>query len=235
MYERGETRDATDRLWAETKRALYSMGVKAPSQLSRDVEPFDLWQSEDLLLAQTCGLPFRARLNDKVQLVASPVHDMPCQDGHYYSVIVARAAGLPGNPTLAVNDALSQSGWAAALDWATTNKVRIGNKVLSGGHRNSAQMVTEGQADVAALDAVTWAMIRRWDAFAGDLIEIGRTDPTPALPYITGPAGDPDLLARALETAIGALSNGDRNTLCLKGIRRIPKADYLSVPIPPAF
>ena len=60
----------------------------------------------------------------------------------------------------------------------------------SGGHQASALAVAEGRADFAALDALTWIMLQRYDSFAADLVEVDRTDPTPALPYITAMGRD---------------------------------------------
>ena len=87
MYDRAETRGANDRLWSLIARQLEP---NAPKTLSRGADPWDQWQSRDLLLSQTCGLPYRAKLSETVSLVGTPNYDLPCSPGHYFSAIVVR-------------------------------------------------------------------------------------------------------------------------------------------------
>ncbi|MEO6299981.1 MAG: PhnD/SsuA/transferrin family substrate-binding protein, partial [Paracoccaceae bacterium] len=103
----------------------------------------------------------------------------------------------------------------------------------SGGHLLSAKAVAEGRADIAAIDAVTWKMITRWETFANGLKVVGQTDPTPGLPYIATTGTDAAALFAVISTAISALSPEDRETLCLKGLVRIAAETYLAVPTPP--
>ena len=216
MYDRPETAAANDRLWAATRDALRLMWRDIPERawplpetLTRGDDPWDDWLAPDLVLSQTCGLPYRARLHGKVTYVGTPVHDLPgTRAGYYYSVLVARAsdprrdfAEFDG-ATLAINDSLSQSGWAAPLAHAAAHGISFGHTVTTGAHRASARAVAERGADLAAIDAVTWSMITRWDGFARDLKEIGTTDPTPALPYISARGHDTDDLGFALGQAI---------------------------------
>ena len=236
MYDRPETAAANDRLWAGI-RAHLGYG---PATLCRDCDFWQTWQSPDLLLSQTCGLPYRARLHGKVTLVATPDHALPgCPPGHYNSVLIAHRddADLPlatlSAGTLAYNDGLSQSGWAAPHAHLSALGLAPGALLKTGGHRASAEAVATGKARLAAIDAVTWTLIRRHDAFAADLVEIARTTPTPALPYITALSRDPAPLASALEHAIADLCDADRETLCLRGICHLPAESYLAQPIPP--
>ena len=65
------------------------------------------------------------------------------------------------------------------------------------------------------------------------LVEIERTEPTPALPYITAKTEDGAALFAAIETALGALPSDHRNALHLRGIVRLEPSDYLAIPTPP--
>ena len=235
MYDRPETRAANDRFWSLIRDTL----GEGPERLTRDADPWDIWQSPDLLLAQTCGLPYRARLHGRVTLVATPVHALPdMPSGHYCSVLVARADdpraefAAFASARLAYNEPLSQSGWAAPQSHAAAAGFRFGDLLHTGSHRASARAVAEGRADIAALDAVTWKMIRRWDGFATRLRVVERTAPTPALPLITAAGRDPEPLAAALARAVAALDPAGRETLCLTGIARIPAEAYLALPLP---
>jgi len=236
MYDRPETAAANDRLW-QGMRAGLGYG---PETLTRDGDFWDIWQSPDLLIAQTCGYPFRARLHHQVQLVGTPVLALPdTPPGHYHSALVIRADDPREAPQdfatapFAYNEALSQSGWAAPQNWAAARGFNFSNPLQTGAHRASAMAVSEGRADIAAIDALTWDILRAHDRFTDNLRVLARTDPTPALPYITAQANDPAPLFDALQTAIAGLSQDDRTTLGITGLIRLPATDYLAVPNPP--
>lgn len=235
MYDRPETAAANDAYWTAI-RAQLGFG---PDALTRGADFWQVWRSPDLLLSQTCGMPYRTRLYSEVQLVGSPDYGLPgCPPGHYNSVIVAhksrQGAALAefDGERLAYNEALSQSGWAAPITHLRSRGLMPGELLESGGHRASALAVAEGRADFAALDALTWKLIQHYDSYAADLVEITRTDPTPVLPYITAMGRDPQPLFTAIKTAISDLSDSHRDTLQIKGLVAIPAADYLAVPTP---
>jgi ABC-type phosphate/phosphonate transport system substrate-binding protein len=240
MYDRRETAGAHDRLWALMRDCLRDLGQAAPDTLTRgDMALMRGWLSPDLLFAQTCSLPFRAKLHDKVHLIATPDYGLQgCPAGHYRSVYVARrddqfdgleeAAGLD----FAYNEALSHSGWAAPYADHTARGLVLTPTLRTGAHQLSARAVAEGRADYAAIDALSWEMICTYDDFASQLQVIGHTPPSPALPYIT--AQNPAPLRAALAQAIAAMSHSDRSTLHLQGIIDLPPEAYLTLPIPPA-
>ncbi|NKB29100.1 MAG: PhnD/SsuA/transferrin family substrate-binding protein [Rhodobacteraceae bacterium] len=233
MYDRPEVRGATDRFWQAIRAALGD----GPETLHRKGDAWEDWQSPDLLLSQTCGFPYRKRLHGKVNLVATPSYDLPCNPpGYYHSAMVVRIDDRRATLTdfadavLARNDPLSQSGWAAPEHEAAALGFSFRRRTInSGSHQASARMVAEGGADIAALDAVSWAMIERHDSFAGNLRVLARTRPTPGLPYVTAATRDPAPLAAAIAAAIPALSQSDRDDLLLTGLVRIPAQAYLDV------
>ncbi len=241
MYDRPEMRDQTDRFWALIRDALRDLGIDAPDALTRDfASPWDLWQSPDLLLSQTCGLPLRARLHDKVQLVTTPDFALPgCAPGYYNSVLITRAGHSDAPMTallkgrIAINEGLSQSGWGALCRYAADLGLTPARPILSGGHAQSARAVLEGRADLAAIDAQTWRLLLRYEPDLMALVERDRTTPTPALPLITAKGRDPEPLILALNTALAALPDPDRQTLGLAGFAPIPLADYMALPVPP--
>ncbi len=240
MYDRRETAAANDRL---CKLFVEAYG-DGPAQLTRPEDPWPIWQSPDLLLAQTCGFPYRSKLAGKVALVAAPDHGLPdVPPGHYCSVIVvhkSHAAAQADDPLslldgakMAYNEALSQSGWAAPWQHFQAKNVRIGTRVQSGAHRASAQMVAERQADFAALDVISWTLMQRHDAFARDLVVVDRTTPTPALPYISATYRDPTPIYVAFKAAISSLSPSERSELLLQGLVKADQSAYEAVPNPP--
>lgn len=238
MYARPELQGAHDRLWAAIRRSLGARGIEAPATLSQVADPYTVWRARDLVLSQTCGMPFRTRLHSHVHLVGTPDYGLPgCAEGQYNSVIVVRrdetaqAAAEMLNRRAAYNDPLSQSGFAAF--YAHLGGRWFAQSVQSGGHVASARMVATGAADIAAIDAQTWRSIERFDAFAKDLRVIDRTRPTPGLPLITGLTQDAGSLFAAVQQAIRSLDERDAAALDLRGIVQIPAAAYLAVPTPP--
>jgi len=240
MYDFGDLRGANDALWALIRDGLRARGQAAPEALVHDAaDLWPIWESPDLVLAQTCGYPFRARLMGRVALVGTPDYGLPdCPPGHYCSVLVARAgdrrealAEFDG-AGFAYNEALSQSGWAAPATHMAGLGLRLRPVLQTGAHRASARAVAEGRADFAALDAVTWRHMQRLDATDG-LREVARTVPTPGLPLICASGRDPGALRTALEAAVAALPAPARAALGLRGIVSIAAETYSAVPSPP--
>lgn len=239
MYDRPETAGANDRLWALLRDALRAQGQEAPDALTRgEMAYMPGWLSPHLLFGQTCSLPFRAKLADKVHLIATPDYGLDgCPAGYYRSVYIARQGDRFGSLDkvagldFAYNEALSHSGWAAPFADHAARNLMIRPSLRTGSHRASAEAVAKGRADYAALDALTWAMIQRYDSFAANLMVIDQTPASPALPYIT--AENPTPLRAALAQAIAGLCAQDRSTLHLRGLVDIPQSAYLSLPIPP--
>jgi ABC-type phosphate/phosphonate transport system substrate-binding protein len=242
MYDRPETMGANDRLWALLRDSLRDLGQGAPDALARgDLSYMQGWLSPDLVFSQTCSLPYRAKLAGNVQIIATPDYGLQgCPAGHYRSVYIARradgfaelddVAGL----NFAYNEALSHSGWAAPYADHAQRGLQIRPSLRTGEHVASALAVATGRADYAAVDALTWEMIKAYDSFADQLDEIGATPPSPALPFITSNKRDPAPIRAALDQAITALPAADRHTLHLKGLVDVSEVAYLSLPIPPA-
>lgn len=199
-----------------------------------------LWLNPRLVLSQTCGLPYRLALHGRVCLLATPDPGLPdCPPGYYRSAIVTRRSDPRGaledfaGALAAVNDAASQSGWAA-LD-ATLRAVGLppAPVLLTGSHRASALAVARGAAALAAIDATSWAVMRRWDDWTGDLRVLCFSQPTPALPLIAHDGADRPALVGALHEALDALPARFRRDLGLRALVEIPAAAYLAQPCPP--
>lgn len=238
MYDTASTAAANDRLW----QAIRARIGKGPDALDRQTDPHETWRDPALILSQTCGLPYRSGLHGKVQLVGTPDYGLHgCSPGYYRSALVVRADDPRRSVTefagarFARNDRRSQSGWAAFLNHLddlgphAELSVRVTD---TGAHRASAQAVADGHADLAALDAVTWALIQRDTDLDMHLRVLDWTRPTPGLPLITSAHEDAEAMFAAVSAAISALSENDRRCLLLKGIVKIPAGNYLDVPTP---
>ncbi|SNR25985.1 phosphate/phosphite/phosphonate ABC transporter substrate-binding protein [Puniceibacterium sediminis] len=234
MYDRAETASANDALWAAF-RARLGYG---PDRLDREIGLWDGWENPELLLSQTCGLPYRTRLQGKVTLVGSPDYGLPgCAPGFYNSVLVTRAdnrhpvRNLLGQ-RLVINQHHSQSGHAAMVSHAQWLGANLGTMRESGGHIESAHMVARNEADLAVIDAHTWRLIQRYEEVARELRECDRTMPTPATPFITARGTDPQPLFVALRSALEDLPPETRAILNLRAIVDIPHEVYVAVKNP---
>jgi hypothetical protein len=242
MYDAGPLQAANDALWGLIRDRLLARGLSAPVALTRgEAAYWPTWTSPGLVLSQTCGFPFRARLYGQVTLVGTPDYGIEgCAPGYYRSVLVARAddprdglAAFDG-ARLAYNEALSQSGWAAPVVEAARRGIRFRVGPATGSHAASAHAVATGQADIAALDAVTWEMLTAHGLAPDGLRVIDRTAPTPALPYIAAKGADAGATFDTLAEAVDALPPVHRDRLRLKGVLHIPAEAYLAVPTPPS-
>ena len=246
MYDRPETRAAYDRLWTRIRSELTLLwmdlpqaGYPLPERLTHDGDPWDHWRDPGLVLSQTCGLPFRSVLHPNVTLIGTPDYGLPgCRPGYYNSVLVMQTKKARSDPTdwtgltLAVNDTRSQSGWAAPLSFMQSLGLSFAGTRPSGSHQNSARAVADGEADIAAIDAQTWRMIQRWDAWSATLSEVARTPETPGLPLISGqPDGRNDLHFATSQT-LANLPPEDAAALDIKGLVTISKDAYLAVHSP---
>ena len=236
MYDLLALQGANDRLW----RAIRSHLGHGPENLTRDGDLWQIWQSPDLLIAQTCGMPFRTRLHPNVTLVGTPDYGLPdCPPGYYNSVLVVHVDANGDRPEdfagvrFAYNDPASQSGWAAPITHMDAAGVRFAVLLQTGSHANSARAVAEGGADIAGLDALTWQLLQDHNPTLTDRLRvIDSTEPTPALPYITAAGRDPAPIAKAFRAALGDLPPRDRAALRLQGLVDIPAPAYLAIATP---
>ena len=238
MYDWPEIRSYQDKYWQAIRQCL-GFG---PVELTRGFEHYTAhWLHPDLLLSQTCGLPYRANLHGKVTLIGTPDYGLPCNPpGHYHSVLVvnAQAGGTQLSDFMdgvfAYNEKGSQSGWAAAQMHLSQQGLHPRRFLETGGHRASIKAVAAGRADLAAIDAVTWEIALQHEPATARLRVIGTTTPTPGLPYISALGRDPAPLRVAISAAINSLDTPVRTALMLHGLQVIPAAAYLALPVPQA-
>lgn len=239
MYARPELEEAHRRYWRLIHQALKDAGMDSPQALSQEADEFFVWKHPELVLSQTCGMPYRLWLQADVELVGTPDFGLKgCPPGYYRSALVIRGDDPRTDVTafrdavFAYNETFSQSGYAAPFAHMEPVGFWFQNRLHTGQHLGSARAVAEGRADIAALDAVTWLNIESYEAVAQKLRVLVWTRPTPGLPLITAKGNDRAVVFNAVQQAIAGLNAQDRTALRLKGIVDIPKEDYLSVPNP---
>ena len=211
MYDWPEIAARTDAFWTRVAEGLTAEGIAAPAALARPADLARPWGDPALLLGQSCGLPYvSGRCGDAVP-VARPVYAAEgCGAGTYRSALICRAGEEGPLETFrgrraALNEYGSQSGCNALADAVRPiGDAFFAEVVLTGAHRASAMAVARGEADLAAIDAVAWALFGEIEPAARDrLAVIGWTAEMPALPFITAGAhaGRAPAVFRALACA----------------------------------
>lgn len=208
MYDWPELRGATDAWWAGLARHLRAAGIEAvPDAPCRGLEPAAVWEHPDLLLAQTCGLPFVRRYGERLRIVATPCYATEgCIGPTYRSAIVVRAESAIAAATdaagavVAYNSADSLSGHLALR--LVLAGVPLAGARETGSHAASLEALQAHRADLCAVDCVTWAIAQRHRPSLTDgLRVIAWSPPMPALPYVTRVDGPIERLREALTLA----------------------------------
>ncbi len=240
MYDLPPYRAANDRLWDNIRDRMRDDNMAAPDRLMRGAETlWPQWEAPDLILSQTCGMPFRTRLHDKVTLIGTPDYGVAgCGPGYYRSVLISHKDDPRQNltefdgSTMAYNEEVSQSGWAAPLNHADRIGITLKPGLKTGGHMLSMQAVAEGRAPLASLDAVTFRMLQTFHPQAADIKVIGHTEQTPGLPLIAAKGAHAAQMFGIISAAISAMSPDDKALTGLQGLVAIPVQNYLCVPTP---
>lgn len=251
MYDLAEVRWATDALWSAVAARLAAAGIAAPPALSRGPAVHELWADPALLLSQTCGNPYVRTYRDRLRLVATLRYAAPGCDGPRYSSVLVVRADAPGDgladfrgAVCAVNSWDSLSGWVA-LAAALPEPQFFRAALVTGAHADSVAAVAAGEADIAAIDCVTYALLQRHrPAATAGLRVIGRTALAPSLPLVTRrdtDDGTVEALRSALRDALADPALAEvRAALLIEGIEILGEADYDAIPpqpvsTPPVF
>jgi ABC-type phosphate/phosphonate transport system substrate-binding protein len=167
MYDFPHLQPANDALWAAIRLRLHQEGVDAPGVLTRNHDLNALWRDPGLVLAQTCGYPLVTSLKAAVRLVATPRYRARGCSGpfHRSAIVVARESRARGLADLrggrcAVNDLASNTGMnllRAEVAREARGRPFFAHVRLTGAHETSLEAVASGRADIAAIDAVSFA------------------------------------------------------------------------------
>jgi len=196
MYCWPENRDGWNNLWDAIRLELAKLDISAPQSLTFDRPIEEVWLDPNLLIGHCCGWPYISRLRDRVTLIGRLDFGVAgCPAGFYNSVFIAAKdsdfeslEGLSSRqPTIAVNGRNSQSGFRVLHE--VFGKIESSERFnVTGSHRDSIRAVAKGEADLAAIDAVTWDLATAFEPMSSDVKVIGRSAPRPGLPLITANA-----------------------------------------------
>lgn len=242
MYDWPENRSITDQWWLGVRKALINEGVSdAPFNLSRYTEDHHSWTSSDLIVGQTCGYPFTHGYSKYLRLLAIPGYQTPgCQNFQYQSLILCRKdqpfedLASFRNKIAAVNDYGSQSGFSAfrhSIAKIAGGKPFFKSVIRSGGHRFSMNALCQGEADICAVDPVSYALAQKYvPELTSPLQIVALTEPAPCLPLVCHKSIEEDLFSRIQQALFNAfedpLLKDVRQQLFLKNIKMGHSQEY---------
>lgn len=242
MYDLPCVRAATDDWGEGLARALSREGVaNSPLSLTRDRTVEELWRSPDLLLSQTCGYPLLTEFAEDLTLLLTPIYrTQGCEGNGYRSFVVVHAENTAQNledlrgARCAINNWHSQSGMNV-LRCAIAPMAREGKFfseiIVSGKHPDSIALIAAGEADVAAIDCVTFGLMARHDPTSVSAVRIlAETQSAPSLPYVTRHDASAETQRRITAALYAAMEDSDlkaaREDLMLDGFVALSRADY---------
>ncbi len=207
MYDHVAQNEANDRFWGALAKALRDQGVgDVPDRLDRARDVHAIWRDPTLLFGQACGYPLVVDQTLALRIVAFPVYC--AMQG---SVLIARADDARDavedfrGGRAAINDRRSNTGMNLfrAVVAPFAGRGAFFSEVLeTGAHRSSLVAVGGGEADLAAIDCVTFAAVARFEPELTALVRIvAHSPPSPSLPFVTAATTDAATLA-ALRIAL---------------------------------
>ena len=237
MYDWPEFTQATDCLWTSIRDNFSKAGIDVPASLDRTSPPAETWLSPNLLISQTCGLPLVADLSGKVKVLGSFAYQGIEPAGSYHSVIITHASNNETSVRLedkraVINGDDSYSGCLALKCFVADNGSGEGpfsSVLVSGGHRASLCAVADGNADIAAIDCVSWHLAKQCEPVVKNLRVIAHTESRPGLPLITrddASAQEVALMRDAIAKAVDDLDENNRTMLGIRGFLPLDEKDY---------
>jgi ABC-type phosphate/phosphonate transport system substrate-binding protein len=237
MYPFAPRRAAYEALWA----GVHARAPWTPARLTwpDDPDAVDVqttWTDASYVVGLACGWPMATTLAPHVQAIGAFRYAIPEAIGHRYrTTIVATRPGTLANfagASAAANSADSLSGWISlnvalhGLGCGLTHPV-----TFTGAHVNSLRLLREGGAEVASIDSVSLAHLRRIDAeLVAGLHVVGHGPLVPSGPVITPLTTTPDEVDELQSAFEGALADpalrSAREELLIAGFTRLTTADY---------
>lgn len=241
MYGLPEVLPDVAALWAAIQRRLERLGVPdLPDALAWPADLHRSWEDPALVLSQTCGYPLVGALSATVDVIGTFAITGVAPEGYYRSriVVAPEAAGrfearAWDELTAAVNGTWSLSGWISLLHATSSTPGWPGPHVLTGAHVASLAALQDGSADIASIDAVTFALLHdhRPEAIDG-LLVVGEGPLVPGLPLVTA-AGSTATVPTLRQAIIEALADPQLGTALarqrIEGFVPLDRAHYAPV------
>ncbi len=237
MYPFDSVAWAWDALWG----GIHRRTPWTPSTLTRSGNVHAGWSDPRWIVTHVCGLPYTAQHRDELEVLGAFALSIPeaTPDARYRSVLLSphdrTVSELTSSETHAVaNSADSLSGWASLVN-ATVGPTGVwpGSVTFTSAHYQSVRMLAKGQADLAAIDAWSLALIRQEQPdLLVRLFRVGHGPLVPT-PAITARATLGDARIEELREAFAdALADPEldeaKSALHITGFVRLTLSDYLA-------
>ena len=200
------------------------------------------WLDPGLFFSQTCGYPLTTVLKRRVKLIGTPVYDSDhCRQANYCSLLIVRDADESrsiedfAGKRFTYNGLDSQSGFNAVKRYLADRSLPVpffGQCIQSGRHTSSIARVSGGEADICAVDCVSYSLIQRHQPRLLENVRVlSSTGLTPGLPFITS-LNTPDEIIQAIFDAIEQACTDEamrrvNADLLIRGICKISYDTYL--------
>ncbi len=242
-YDLAEVQSAHDALWTAVASRLRGAGVAdVPAQLERDLDYVGQWHSGRLLLGQACGYDVATWQSKTLRVLGTPHFGFEGCDGpQYRSFVVVREESAARSlldlrgARCVINTETSHSGMntlRTLVEPLRSSGPFFDRVRVSGAHEHSVAMVAAGEADVAAIDCITYGLLQRHRPAALDSLRvIAESDLAPAPPFVTSASTsleEVEVLRAALVEVI-AEAAPSWSALRLTGLSPLPVAAYASM------
>jgi len=240
MYVPSEAHKAAWQAWFSILSKSYLSQHYVAIELGFSEED-QVFTEDNSIITQTCGYPFIKRWAYTHEPIAVPVFDVPgctSNTGQYSSWFITRTSNRADflqqfrNKRVALNSENSNSGMNVlryAISQLTSTEPFFSERLLTGGHYQSMRAVAEGHADLAAIDVVTYALIKELEpSLCRKLKIIGQSEITQGLPFICAKHLNINHndLASAMNLAVEHMDPEARKLLHLIGFAPIAANDY---------
>lgn len=195
-----------------------------------------------LMFGHTCGYPLMTCWKDRLHPFCVPVFDVPGSEGKLYSsrFIVGANSGIASladcsGKVAAINAPDSNSGmnvFRYAISNLKPARRFFSGVITTGGHLHSLEAVANRQADIAAIDCVSYQLIQDCRP---ELVEqvrsIGFSVKTCGLPFVVpGPGtSDTKMLIENLNRALASAPDSVREKLHLLSFEPVTLGDYQAI------
>ncbi len=213
MYDWPEVRDRTRAFWQGLRDRVAGL-----PDLSHPVEMEDLlaiWRDPATVMTECCWGTVDLGMCTVQQILAQRNYDgvLGGEGLNYRSALVMRhgEVALPAAGAVlpkaieglkwAANQPDSRSGWLGIAEDAALSAEEV---LWTGAHRESIRKIAAGEADIAAIDCLSWQLAQAYEPAAKGLVVVGWTAPRPGIFFTTGIDTPPEL-AQALRGALLAM------------------------------
>ncbi len=245
MYANTPELQSAWQCWFEAFSQLYSDPSYSEINFYFDTSD-QAYLAPNLIAVQTCGYPLLHKWATTHDPIAAAVFDCKgCVGTQYSSWFVthvnhpadrleqfqhqrAAMSGIHSNSGMNVlRFAISQLPKKKRVDGTFFSEVKV-----SGGHWQSLEMIASEQADLAAIDAVSYALaLKAKPALADSIKIVGQSEMTVGLPFVIPKTSTTRVnrLIRAMDQATIEMDQSARDTLSLRGFSRVKLRDYKKI------